>query len=303
MFSKQRKWSFSGKEKLELEENPDRPSGFTFCYWNCIELGQSWVSTNLFTKLIETCSICFPLLLLWTTNSFPFLQNMFLGGIDTSALTVNWAMAELVKNPTLMKKAQDEVRSTVGKKGRVTETDLDQLQYLKMAIKETLRLHPPAPMLIPRQTMDHFRINGYDIEPETLVQINVWAIGRDPRYWKKAEEFFPERFIDNTVDFKGQDFEFLPFGSGRRGCPGVYMGTVTSELLLANLLYCFDWELPGGMKESDFNMEELGGHCLTLTKKTPLLLVPKKYIPSWLGIVSYKIKLHRLIIILCFLYV
>lgn len=205
------------------------------------------------------------------------LQNMFLGGVDTSALTVNWAMAELSRKPRLMKKAQDEVRSIVGKKGRVTETDLDQLQYLKMVVKETLRLHPPAPLLIARETMSHFKINDYNIYPKTLIQINAWAIGRDPKYWENPEAFSPERFIDSTVDFKGQHFEFLPFGAGRRGCPGLYMGTVTSEILLANLLYCFDWKLPDGMKEADINMEELAGHCLTLSKKTPLLLVPKQY--------------------------
>ncbi|XWS34696.1 hypothetical protein CRYUN_Cryun21dG0059900 [Craigia yunnanensis] len=216
----------------------------------------------------------------WLTKNHikAVLLNMFLAGVDTSALTVNWAMAELSRKPTLMKKAQDEVRSIVGKKGRVTESDLDQLQYLKMVIKETLRLHPPAPLLIPRETMSHFKINGYNIYPKTLIQINAWAIARDPLYWKNPEEFSPERFIDNDVDFKGNHFEFLPFGSGRRGCPGMYMGTVTSELLLANLLYCFDWKLPGGMKVADINMEELAGHSLTLSKKTPLLLVPIKYL-------------------------
>ncbi|XVF43873.1 hypothetical protein PTKIN_Ptkin02bG0075600 [Pterospermum kingtungense] len=206
------------------------------------------------------------------------LMNMFLGGIDTGALTVNWAMAELIRNPRLMKKAQDEVRSVVANKGRAIESDLDQLQYLKMVTKETLRLHPPVPLLISRETISHFKISGYNIYPKTLIQINAWAIARDPQYWKNPEEFFPERFIDNTVDFKGQHFEFLPFGSGRRGCPGVYMGTLTSELLLANLLYCFDWKLPVGLKEEDINMEELGGHCLTLSKKTPLLLIPIKYL-------------------------
>ncbi|XVE74922.1 hypothetical protein DITRI_Ditri12bG0057500 [Diplodiscus trichospermus] len=215
----------------------------------------------------------------WLTKTHikAVLLNMFLGGVDTSALTVNWAMAELSIKPGLMKKAQDEVRSIVEKKGRVTESDLEQLQYLKMVVKETLRLHPPAPLLIARETMSHFKINGYDIDPKTVIQINAWAIARDPQYWKNPEEFSPERFTDSTVDFKGQHFEFLPFGAGRRGCPGLYMGTVTSELLLANLLYCFDWKLPGGMKETDVNMEELGGHCLTLMKKTPLHLVPIKY--------------------------
>ncbi|GMJ09695.1 cytochrome P450, family 71, subfamily B, polypeptide 36 [Hibiscus trionum] len=216
----------------------------------------------------------------WLTKNHikAVLVNMFLGGIDTSALTVNWAMAELVRNPGLMKKAQDEVRGIVGKKGRVEETDLDQLQYHKLIIKETLRLHPPAPLLITREAISQFKINNYDIYPGTLIQINAWAIARDSNYWKNPEEFSPERFIDNSIDFKGQNFELLPFGGGRRGCPGIYMGTVTSELLLANLLYCFDWCLPDGMKEADMNMEEQAGLCVTLNKKTPLLLIPLNYL-------------------------
>ncbi|GMI99754.1 cytochrome P450, family 71, subfamily B, polypeptide 36 [Hibiscus trionum] len=216
----------------------------------------------------------------WITKNHikAILLNMFLGGIDTSALTVVWAMAELVRKPILMKKAQDEVREIVGKRGRVSETDLDQLQYLKLIIKETLRLHPPAPMLIARESISHFKIKGYNIYPKTLIQVNAWAIGRDPKYWENPEEFSPERFAGNAVDIKGQNFEYLPFGGGRRGCPGIYMGTVTSEFVLANLLYCFDWALPVGTEAADINMEEKAGHCLTLSKKTPLLLVPIKYL-------------------------
>jgi cytochrome P450 len=101
-------------------------------------------------------------------------------------------MAELVRNPRVMKKVQDEVRKCVGKKGRVTEGDVDQLEYLRMVIKETLRLHPPAPLLLPRETMSHCIVSGYNIYPKTLVHVNVWAIGRDPKYWRDPEEFFPE---------------------------------------------------------------------------------------------------------------
>ncbi len=179
-----------------------------------------------------------------------------------------WAMTELAKNPRLMKKAQNEVRKFVGNKGKVTESDTNHLLYLKMIIKETLRLHPPVPLLIPRETMSRFKINGYDIYPKMLLQVNVWAIGRDPKYWKNPEEFIPERFIDSPIDYKGQHFQLLSFGAGRRGCPGIYMATTTMELALANLLYFFDWKLPYGMKEEDINMEELVGLCLTTNKKT-----------------------------------
>ena len=205
---------------------------------------------------------------------------MFLGGVDTGALTMIWAMAELVKNPKLMKKAQDEVRNAIGNKGKVSESDTDQLQYLKMIIKETLRLHPPAPLLLPRETMSRFQINGYDIHPKILIQVNAWAIGRDPEYWNNPEEFIPERFADDSIDFRGQNFEFLPFGSGRRICPAIYMATMTVELGLANLLYWFDWKLPQGMKEEDINMEEKAGLSLTVSMKNDLQLVPVKYFPQ-----------------------
>nr|AYM55619.1 cytochrome p450 [Croton stellatopilosus] len=206
------------------------------------------------------------------------LLDLFAAGVDTAAITVNWAMAELCRNPRVMKKVQDEIRNVVGKKGRVTETDLDQLQYLKMVVKETFRLHPAVPLLIPRETMSHFKINGYDINPKILIQINAWAIGRDSKYWKDPEQFFPERFADSSIDFKGQSFELLPFGAGRRICPGIHMGTVTVEIILANLLYCFDWKLPNGMMKEDMNMEERAGFSLTVSKKTPLNLLPVKYL-------------------------
>ncbi|XP_008221935.1 PREDICTED: cytochrome P450 71B36-like [Prunus mume] len=204
------------------------------------------------------------------------LLNLFLGGIDTSAITMEWAMAELARKPKLMKKAQEEVRRCIGNKGKVTEGDTGELQYLKMVIKETFRLHPPAPMILPRETLSHFKIQGYDVDPETLVFVNDWAIARDPESWKDPEEFVPERFDGSSIDYKGQHFEFLPFGAGRRICPGMYMGTTTVELGLANLLYWFDWKLPNGMKEEDISVEEATGLALTISKKTVLHLVPVK---------------------------
>ncbi|XP_061994802.1 cytochrome P450 71B34-like [Rosa rugosa] len=211
-------------------------------------------------------------------NIKALLVNLFLGGIDTGAITMLWAMAELAKNPRLMKKAQDEVRSCVGNKGKVSESDTEQLPYLKMIIKETLRLHPPAPLMLPRESMSPFKVLGYDVEPKTLIIINDWVISRDPEFWKDPEEFIPERFDDSSVDFRGQHFEYLPFGAGRRICPGIYMATTTVELGLANLLYSFDWKSPEGMKEADINMEETTGELsLTISKKTALNLVPVKF--------------------------
>ncbi|KAK9155495.1 hypothetical protein Sjap_002975 [Stephania japonica] len=203
------------------------------------------------------------------------LMNIFLAGVDSSAIPMVWAMTELARKPGLMKKAQEEIRRNVGKKGKVEESDLEQLRYLKMVVKETLRLHPPAPLLAPRECMNHCKVNGYDIIPGTRVMVNVWAIGRNPEYWYNPDEFCPERFEDSSVDYKGQHFELLPFGAGRRICPGVTMAVLNVELALANLLYCFDWELPSGMRVEDIDMDEVAG--LAVHKKSPLLLVPIKY--------------------------
>ncbi|KAG7563589.1 Cytochrome P450 superfamily [Arabidopsis suecica] len=200
------------------------------------------------------------------------IQNIYLAGVDTSAITMIWAMAELVKNPRVMKKAQDEIRYCIGikQKEKIEEEDVDKLQYLKLVIKETLRLHPAAPLLLPRETMADIKIQGYDIPRKTILLVNAWSIGRNPELWENPEEFNPERFIDCPVDYKGKSFEMLPFGSGRRICPGIAFGIATIELGLLNLLYFFDWRLPE--EDKDIDMEEAGD--ATIIKKVPLELVP-----------------------------
>ncbi|CAA6670265.1 unnamed protein product [Spirodela intermedia] len=202
------------------------------------------------------------------------LMNVLIGGTDTSSVTIEFAMAELVRNPSVMARAQEEVRSVVGEKGKIEETDIPLLNYVRSVVKETLRLHPVVP-LIPRETTGHMTINGFEIPPKTRVMVNVWAIGRDPASWKRPDEFIPERFIDNPVDFKGQDFQFIPFGAGRRICPGLSFGVTTVQLKLANLLYAFNWEVPGGMGKESLSMEEASG--ITVHLKADLILRPTKY--------------------------
>ncbi|CAG7895298.1 unnamed protein product [Brassica rapa] len=200
------------------------------------------------------------------------IQDIYLAGVDTSSITMIWTMAELVRNPRVMKKVQDEIHSCIGvkHKERITEEDLDKLQYLKLVVQESLRLHPPVPLLLPRETMSQIKIQGYDIPPKTILVVNAWSIGRDPKKWKDPEEFVPERFINCPVDYKGHGFEMLPFGSGRRMCPGMASGIATVELGLLNLLYYFDCGLPEEGKDMD--MEEAG--VLTVVKKVPLELLP-----------------------------
>ncbi|CAM8939886.1 unnamed protein product [Rhodiola kirilowii] len=203
------------------------------------------------------------------------LFDIFQAGVDTGAITVVWAMTELVRNLNAMKKAQDEIRYLMAGKDRVSEQDLESLKYLKMVLKETLRLHPPAPLLLPKETTADTQVLGYHIKAGTRVYINAWAIGRDPKTWEQPDKFSPERFEDSPIDYKGQNFELIPFGGGRRICPGINMGMSTVELSLANMLHCFDWELPDGMTREDISMEEGAG--LTTFKKIPLKLVPARF--------------------------
>ncbi|KAF7838260.1 cytochrome P450 71A1-like [Senna tora] len=197
------------------------------------------------------------------------LMDLFLGGSDTSSATIEWAMAELMRSPTEMRKVQDEVRRVVGHKSKVEEADVKQMKYLGFVVKEALRLHPPN-LIIPREARSSVKLGGYDIPSKATVFINVWAIQRDPQVWERAEEFIPERFENSEIDFKGQDFEFIPFGSGRKGCPGMTFGVTMVEYVLANVLYWFDWKLPPTAQDVDMNE----GYGLTVTKKEPLLLQP-----------------------------
>ncbi|XP_021889585.1 cytochrome P450 71B37-like [Carica papaya] len=204
------------------------------------------------------------------------LKDVFAAGIESTGITMVWALTELMRSPRVMKKIQAEIRDVMGNKGKVNEDDIEKLVYLNMVVKETWRLHPPAPLLIPREVMSPFKVNGYKIYPKTRLHVNVWAIGRDPKIWKDPEEFLPERFAGSSIDFKGQHFEFLPFGGGRRACPGINMGSTLVELTLANLLYRFDWKLPNGMSKEDINIDEAPG--ISIHKKIPLQVVPAAYI-------------------------
>lgn len=206
------------------------------------------------------------------------LMNIILAGTDTSAAMVVWTMTELIRNPTAMKKVQDELRNLIHDKSFIEEDDLPKLKYLKAIVKETFRFHPASPLLVAREALEKCTIQAYDILPGTLIFVNVWAIGRDPELWKDAETFKPERFLESSIDFRGQDFELIPFGGGRRVCPGMLLGVANMELTLANLLYAFDWELPVGLNKEDIDTDVIPG--ITMHKKNALCLMAKKFCSS-----------------------
>ncbi|XP_006358823.1 cytochrome P450 83B1-like [Solanum tuberosum] len=203
------------------------------------------------------------------------LMDILTGGTDTNAVAVIWSMTALMKNPEVMKKVQEEIRKSIRIKGIVNEDDIQNMPYFNAVIKEIFRLYPPAPLLVPREAMEKSILEGYEIQPGTIIHVNSWAIARDPEIWENPEEFIPERFLNCDIDFKGQNFELIPFGAGRRGCPGIALGVATINLILSNLLYAFDWELPHGMIKEDIDTDGLPG--LAMHKKNALCLVPKNY--------------------------
>ncbi|CAJ2678520.1 unnamed protein product [Trifolium pratense] len=203
------------------------------------------------------------------------ILDMFAAGTGTTYTVLEWAMIELLRHQIVLHKLQNEVRTVVGNKTHVTEEDLVNMTYLKAVIKETLRLHVPIPLLMPRKCMEDIKLDGYDIAAGTQVIINAWAIARDPSSWEQPLEFKPERFMTSSIDFKGLDFELIPFGAGRRGCPGVLFAISVNELVLANLVYQFEWKLPDGIAMENLDMSETVG--LTCHRKYPLLAVATKY--------------------------
>lgn len=205
------------------------------------------------------------------------MQDMYAGGTETSASTLDWAMTELMRNPRVLAKAQAEVRQAM--KGRnntsVAEEDIQYLNYLKLVIMETHRLHPQGSIL-PRFSREPCQIGGYTL-PKSKLMVNLWAIHRDPKYWADPETFEPERFQDQpSLDYIGSNTRYLPFGTGRRVCPGITFATASVELPLASLLYSFDWKLPDGIDARALNMiEEFG---LTTSRKEKLFVVATPYV-------------------------
>lgn len=197
--------------------------------------------------------------------------DVLFGGTDTISTTLEWAMTELLRHPRVLEKLQNEVREIVED---ITNDDITEMHYLKAVIKETLRYHPPLPLLSPRVASKDVTIKGYDISAGTVTMINAWSIGRDTATWDDAEKFWPERFLNSSIDFKGLDFELIPFGAGRRGCPGITYAVVAMEFLLANIVQKFNWKLGNGSQGEDLDILEAPG--IIIHRATPLLAVATK---------------------------
>ncbi|KAM3393568.1 hypothetical protein ACQJBY_014343 [Aegilops geniculata] len=226
---------------------------------------------DVLLRLQAEDSLPFPL----TTQSIGVLIfDIFTAATETSATVLEWAMSEIFNHPKVMARVQSEVRQVLGPgKAVITNNDLGELHYMRMVIKEVLRMHPPIPLLVPRESRENCEIMGYHIPKGTTIYVNAFAISRDPKYWDSPEEFNPERFENNKMDYYGTHFEYTPFGAGRRQCPGILFGTSTVEIGLTNLLYHFDWAHPNGEGES-VDMSENFGIAVGRRRDLELIAIP-----------------------------
>ncbi|XP_076919861.1 cytochrome P450 84A1-like isoform X1 [Bidens hawaiensis] len=205
-------------------------------------------------------------------NIKAMIMDVMFGGTKTVASAIEWAMTELMRTPEELKRVQQELTNVVGLDHRVKEDDLEKLTYFKCVVKETLRLHPPIPVVLHKSSSDT-TVMGYHIPKGARVMVNLYAINRDKNSWEDPDAFNPSRFLESGApDFKGSNYEFLPFGSGRRSCPGMPLGLYAMEMALVHLLHSFTWELPHGMKPSEIDMGDVFG--LTAPKAIRLVAVP-----------------------------
>lgn len=209
---------------------------------------------------------------------YTLYQDIFAAGTETSSVAMQWAIAELINHPTVFEKARKEIDSVVGNSRLIKESDIPNLPYLQAIVKETLRLHPTAPIIL-RECNEDCNIEGFDILNKTKIFINIWAIGRDPTYWESPDEFRPERFLNldgcnpSVVDLKGLHFQLLPFGSGRRSCPGAPLALPVMHATIGAMIQCFNWRCNGGdEKHTSPNMKEKPGFTLRMAQ--PLYCTP-----------------------------
>ncbi|KAJ9550000.1 hypothetical protein OSB04_022543 [Centaurea solstitialis] len=198
------------------------------------------------------------------------LMDLFLAGTETSSNTTEWIMTELLRNPDMFSRVRQEVSTIVGEDGKIQEAKILNLPYLNAVIKESMRLHLLIPLLVPHRTETEVKLGEYILPKNTQILVNAWDIARDPRYWEDPTVFKPERFLENKLDYKGQHFEYLPFGSGRRMCPGISLAHRVVSLMVAMFVYHFDWKLSYAIEEMDMN-DTFG---LTVPRATPLVATP-----------------------------
>lgn len=181
-------------------------------------------------------------------------------------------MTEVIKHPRVLGKVQEELDKIVGHDRLVSESDLAHLNYLRCVVRETFRMHPAGPFLIPHESLRDTTIHGYHVPAKTRIFINTHGLGRNAKVWDNVEEFRPERHWSSRVEIShGGDFKILPFSAGKRKCPGAPLGVTLVLMGLAQLFHCFDWAPPEGVELRDIDTNEVYG--MTMPKAHPLVAV------------------------------
>ncbi|KAK1427368.1 hypothetical protein QVD17_16051 [Tagetes erecta] len=251
------------KRKLGLERNENNVKDFIDVMLSLEDEGQfSYIEHDSDTIIKSTC------------------MSLILGGSDTTAGTLTWAVALLLNHPDVLKKLQHELDDHVGRERQVDESDIKHLVYLEAVIKEALRLYPVGPLLAPREARENCTIAGYNVKAGTRLIVNVWKLQRDERVWINPSKFQPERFMSldhEQVDVRGQQFVLVPFGFGRRSCPGITFSLQVLHLTLARLVHSFELGQPEG---HPVDMTEGPGMTLPKLKPLEVLLTPR--LPSWI---------------------
>lgn len=279
LFDKLFESSIGSRMKDELASGEEKKDGKVSKNFLQFLLKQSSLSRNQIKALFVVNIYLFLCFVDYTNtiNADFFLMNLnckqdvISGSTDTSSTTVEWAMAELLQHPEITRKACKELEQVVGNDNIVEEVHTAKLHYLNAILKETLRLHPPLPLLLQHSPSTTCNVSGYTIPKGSIVYVNVWTIHRNPEAWKNPLEFQPDRFLKDGElgDFRGNDFNYLPFGSGRRVCVGIPLAEKMVLHVLANLLHHFKWNLPEGMK---LDLSEKFG--IVLKKSEPLMAIP-----------------------------
>ncbi|PHU20741.1 Cytochrome, partial [Capsicum chinense] len=194
---------------------------------------------------------------------------LLIAGTETTSTTIQWAIRLLLAHPEAFHKLRDEIDSKVGNERLLNESDFTYLPYLHCVINEALRLYPPVPLLLPHYSLEDCTVGGYDVPKHTILMVNAWAIHRDPKLWDEPEKFKPERFEGMEGENEGFKYKFIPFGMGRRACPGAAMGIRTVSLVLGSLIQCFDWK----SSEENYNVDECYDSKIASGKDKPLEVV------------------------------
>ncbi|MCD7455171.1 hypothetical protein HAX54_027247 [Datura stramonium] len=256
------------KRKLELESKDDGEIGKDLLDL-LLDIMESETETVAEVKITED-------------HIKALILDFLTAATDTTAITLEWAMAELTNNPSVLKKAQQEIDKVVGKQRIVGELDGPNLPYIQAIINETFRLHPAIPLLI-RESIEDCNVEGYQIPSGSLLFVNIWSIGRNPKYWENPMEFRPERFLEprsegGPIDAKGHCFELLPFGTGRRGCPGMPLAMRELPVVLSTMIQCFEWKAmdsDGHIILNEVDMTERPGLTTPRIHDMTCLLVPQ----------------------------